>query len=64
MLDFLRLPPDEAYLAAVTDAFRVAGGGYKKRKDQQLLDLYASLVSRKFDRYPAIRDALLEFAPR
>jgi hypothetical protein len=64
MLDFLRLPPDEAYLAAVTDAFRVAGGGYNRRKDQRLLGLYASLVSRKFDRYPAIRDALLEFAPR
>ena len=64
MLDFLRLRPDEAYLAAVTDAFRVAGGGYKRRKDQRLLGLYASLVTRKFDRHPAIRDALLEFAPR
>lgn len=64
MLHFLGLPPDEAYLAAVTDAFRVAGGGYKRRKDQRLLGLYASLVSRKFDRYPAIRNALLEFALR
>jgi hypothetical protein len=64
MLGFLGLPPDEPYLAAVADAFRVAGGGYRKRKDQRLLDLYSSIVRQKFDRYPQIRDALLEFARR
>ena len=61
MLTFLRLPHDEAYLAAAADAFKVGRG---RRKDDRIADLYADQVTQKFGRRPELRDALLQFAQR
>jgi hypothetical protein len=58
MLDFLDLPRDETYLAAAADAFKVSGNARAARP----VDGYAGAVKAKFERYPAIRDALLKFA--
>jgi len=60
MLDFLGLPRDETYLAAAADAFKVSGNA----RVAQPIEGYAGEVNRKFERYPAIRNALLKFAQR
>ncbi|HEX7272851.1 MAG TPA: hypothetical protein VF420_11940 [Casimicrobiaceae bacterium] len=60
MLDFLGLPRDETYLAAAADAFKVSGNA----RATQPIEGYAGEVNRKFERYPAIRDALLKFGQR
>jgi len=60
MLAFLGLPRDEAYLAAAVDAFKVSGRPHAAAP----VERYAGEVERKFERYPAIRDALLKFANR
>jgi hypothetical protein len=59
MLDFLSLPREEAYLAAVADAFRI---GRPRRKEKRIVDAYAEQVSHKFERNRPMREALLEFA--
>jgi len=60
MLDFLGLPRDETYLAAAADAFKVSGNA----RAAQPVDGCSGQVNRKFERHPAIRDALLKFAQR
>jgi hypothetical protein len=59
LLGFLRLPHDEAYLAAAGEAFRASG---EHPKEARIVDLYADQVNRKFPRYPEMREALLRFA--
>jgi hypothetical protein len=59
LLGFLRLSHDEAYLTAAADAFKAGRG---RRKEEQIVSLYADQVTQKFRRYPDLRDALLQFA--
>jgi len=60
LLEFVRLPRDEAYLDAAAESFKAGGG---RRKDEGLVRVYADLVGRKFAHHPQVRDALLKFAP-
>ena len=59
MLAFLRLPRDESYLAAATEAFKSSG---ERRKETRIVERYVDQVNRKFARDPGMRDALLRFA--
>ena len=61
MLAFLRLPRDEAYLAAATDAFKSGG---ERPKEARIVARYVDEVHRKFAPQPELRDALLRFAPQ
>jgi hypothetical protein len=59
LLEFLQLPVDEAYLDVAVDAFKA---DRSRRKAQRLLRLYSDQVLQKFERHPALRNALLRFA--
>lgn len=59
MLAFLRLPRDETYLSAATDAFKSTG---ERRKEARTVERYVDQVNRKFANRPEMRDALLRFA--
>jgi hypothetical protein len=59
MLAFLRLPRDEAYLSAATEAFKSTG---ERRKEARTVERYVDQVNRKFANRPEMRDALLRFA--
>jgi hypothetical protein len=61
MLAFLGLSPNETYLAAAAEAFKVSPAEYDTKP---FLESYAGQVKRKFERYPEVRDALLRFADR
>jgi len=59
MLAFLRLPSDEAYLAAAAEAFQSSG---ERHKEAAVVGRYAEQVREKFQRHPETRAALLRFA--